>query len=214
MSLVYVVNPKRRKARKHRAKAKRRAPRRKSHAVAVAAPAAPKRRRSRHAAAPKARRYKRNPRFSLNGVTRNVTSLLVPAAIQAGGAVAVDVALAYVPLPDRLKTGYLRHVTRAAASVGLGLLVSMVKKDIGKQVMSGGLTVALYGAMREGLQKVAPSVQLADLEDDDLGDFANDLNALLVDERSRGGFEGLGSFAAPVTIGNASDDSTDNGLYL
>lgn len=197
MSLVYVVNP--RHKRKAKAKSKPRA--RKSHAVAVAG--APKRRR--RASAAKVRRYKRNPRFSVGGAVKNVTGLLVPAAIAGAGALAVDVVLPKLPLPDRLKTGYLRHVSRGAVAVGLGLLVSMIKKDIGRQVMAGGLTVAMYGAMRDGLQSAAPSLTLADL-DEDLGDFANDLNALLTDERAKGGFDGLGAFNTSVQMnGNAEE---------
>lgn len=198
MSLVYVVNPKKR--RKTRKTAKRKA--RRSRAVAVAAP---KRRRRRAAAAPKARRYKRNPRFSVGGVLGAVKRELVPAAIGGAGAVAIDALLPKLPLPDRLKTGYLRHVSRGAVAVGLGLLIGMVKKDIGRQVMAGGLTVAMYGAMRDGVAKAAPTLVLADL-DDDLGDFANDLNALLTDERANGGFAGLGNFTPAVNMGGTDSD--------
>lgn len=198
MSLVYVVNPKKRKSRS-KPKAKRRAPRR-AAAVAVAAP---KRRRRRAAAAPKVRRYKRNPRFSVGGTVKNFTGMLVPAAIAGAGALAVDVVLPKLPLPDRLKTGYLRHVSRGAVAVGLGMLVSLFKRDLGKQVLAGGLTVAMYGAMRDGLNAAAPSVPLADIYDDDeLGTFANDLQALLTDEKADGGFGDIETVPSGVGSGD------------
>jgi|SRR6187549_2469067 len=189
MSLLYVVNPKRRKktaSKKRRRKAVRRA------APAAAAPKR-RRRRSRKVATLKSRSYRRNPRLSGRGIVGQVTGALVPAAIAGAGALGVDVLLGYLPLPDRFKTGALRHVTRAAGAIALGIGAGFVlKKQTADQIMAGGLTVAAYGAMRDAVSKFAPSVPLAELEDDSIGDLEEDLNALLANEGSgMSGFESM-----------------------
>jgi hypothetical protein len=187
MSLLYVVNPKRRTktaSKKRRRKAARRA--------APAAAAAPKRRRrGRKVATLKSRSYRKNPRFSGRGIIGNVTGALVPAAIAGAGALGVDVLLGYLPLPDKFKTGALRHVTRAAGAIALGIGAGFVlKKETANQIMAGGLTVAAHGAMRDALARFAPSVPLAELEDESVGDLEEDLNALLANESAgMGGFE-------------------------
>lgn len=187
MSLMYVVNP--RKRRKKAAAKKRSYKRRRT---AAAAPAAPKRRRRRSskAATFKTRSYRKNPRFSGRGIVGQVTGALVPAAIAGAGAVGVDVLLGYLPLSDKFKTGALRHVTRAAGAIALGIGAGLVlKKQTADQIMAGGLTVAAYGAMRDAVTRFAPSVPLAELEDDSVGEIEDDLQALLANEGSMGGFE-------------------------
>lgn len=184
MSSIYLVNPrKRRKAPKRRKARARRA----STAVATA----PKRRRRKASRAVTVRRYKRNPRFG-GGLVKNVTQALVPSAIAAGGALAADVALGFAfdkitAIPERFKTGILRHVARGAAAVGVGTLAGlMLKPDVARQVMAGGLTVAMHGALRDVMGRVAPQVPLADL-DDDIGRLEQDLGTLLTDERASAG---------------------------
>ncbi len=182
MSLLYVVNPRKRRKKTAAKKRTRRARRR---SVAPAAAAAPKRRRRRgsRVATLKSRSYRRNPRFSGKGIVGQVTGALVPAAIAGAGALAVDVLLGYLPLPDKLKTGALRHVARAAGAIAIGVGAGFVlKKETANQIMAGGLTVAAYGAMRDAVTRFAPAVQLAELEDDAIGDLEEDLNALLANE--------------------------------
>jgi hypothetical protein len=208
MSLLYVVNPKRRKKSPSKKRASSR--RRRRHTVA-AAPAAPKRRRrkGRAVASFKSRSYRKNPRFGGGrGIVGQVTGALVPAAIAGAGALGVDVLLGYLPVPDRFKTGALRHVTRAAAAIALGVGAGFVlKKETASQIMAGGLTVAAYGAMRDAAAKFAPNLPLAGIDDpDDLGDLETDLNALLSSESggaipSLNGMESDPTFASPTMQG-------------
>ncbi len=92
----------------------------------------------------KARRHS-NPRFSLSGIT----SQFVPALYGAGGALALDVALGYIPLPDMLKTGYVRHATRIVGALGIGFLASKFLRGKAQAVGQGALTVAVYGLLKD-----------------------------------------------------------------
>lgn len=203
MSLVYVVNPRKRSKKSHAKK--RRAPRARKAA-------APKRRRKARRSSSTVvatRRYKRNPRFG-GGLVNKVTGALVPAAIGAAGAIAVDVAMGYLPIPERFKTGPLRHVTNGLAAVGVGLASGFVlKPEQARQVMNGGLTVAIYKAGRDAVQKFAPKITLAELEDDYVGDLEEDLNALLANEAAGvGALEsdpfGVGAGLAGAEVFNSS----------
>lgn len=98
------------------------------------------------------RRYRSNPRFSLSGIT----SQLVPAAWGAGGALALDLALGYIPLPDMLKTGYARHGVRIAGALGIGWLANKFMRGHGRAVGAGALTVAMYGLFRDVALQFAP----------------------------------------------------------
>lgn len=207
MSLLYVVNPRKRRKKTAAKKRTRRARRRSTPAVA-AAPRRRARRRSKGVATLKSRKYRRNPRFSGKGIVGQVTGALVPAAIAGAGALGVDVLLGYLPVPDKFKTGALRHVARAAGAIALGVGAGFVlKKETANQIMAGGLTVAAYGAMRDAVTRFAPAVQLAELEDDlSVGDLEEDLNALLANERSGlNGFEtdtlGTGQMAGVFNSG-------------
>lgn len=167
------------------------APRKRRKARRTAA-AAPKRRRKRPAGARPAtgyvvgsgriRRYKlnprrrasrrrrSNPRFSLN----SITSQLAPAAYGAGGAIALDVALGYIPLPAQLKTGYAKHAVKIVGALGIGMLASKFLPGNAKAIGSGALTVAMYGLLKDVLVKFAPAVKgLGDYEEVIVTDYAD-----------------------------------------
>jgi hypothetical protein len=99
-----------------------------------------------------ARRYS-NPRFSLSGIT----SQLVPAAYGAGGALALDLALGYIPLPDMLKTGYARHGVRIVGALGIGWLASKFLRGRAQAIGAGALTVAMYGLFKDVALQFAPA---------------------------------------------------------
>lgn len=95
------------------------------------------------------RRRLRNPRFggklSVGGIMRQ----LVPAATGAVGAVGLDVALAYLPIPDQYKTGWLGTGVKIAGAIGLGMLAGrFVGKEKGKLFTAGALTVIAYQVVR------------------------------------------------------------------
>lgn len=60
-------------------------------------------------------------RRSMRGSFQKPLSLLTPAAIGAGGALAVNGLINYLPLPDQLKAGKMIYATRLGLAVALGV---------------------------------------------------------------------------------------------
>jgi hypothetical protein len=136
------------------------------------------------------RRYS-NPRFSLG----NITGQLVPAAYGAGGALALDLALGYIPLPDMLKTGYARHATRIVGALGIGWLASKFLRGRGAAVGQGALTVAMYGLFRDVALQFAPaaiSARLGEYEEISVAGYDDPTAAISV---------GTGAY-----LGNTTED--------
>jgi len=179
-----------------------------------------KRRRSRKMAAAITSRvvYRRNPIGRGGaGILGQAKAALMPSAVAAGGAIGVDLVLGYLPIPENLKTGALRHVTRGAASVGVAMLAGLVAKpDTARQVLAGGLTLTWYGVMRDLFARFGPGVRLAAVDDDDLGGMQSELSALLADEQMRAlvsdgaGGATVGDFSpAFASVGNSGFDDSE-----
>lgn len=201
--LAVVGNPRRKRDSKGRflKRGKRSSGKRRSRRSSSASPASTKRRRRRStsSSAPRrrrrartaivtVRRYRRNPRgLSVKGLMGLVTDALMPSAIAAGGALGTDLALAYVPIPERFKTGPVRHATRAIASILLGVGASFVLKPAhAAQILSGGLTVTFHQAARDAMARALPNVRLASADDDGVSAFEQEVAELLESERSMG----------------------------
>lgn len=191
MESVFLVNPRRKKkSRKGRMpaglarywagrrgrKTSARKRRRKSSVTAVVRASNPRRKRRRARASNPRRRVRRHARranpifrkrrrgrsrarnpFTINGVK----SALVPAAIGAGGAIALAIAYAYVSpkLPSSLTTGYLPAIVKIAGAIGLGMLASkFLGREDGKYVTMGALTVTLVGVVTPLITQAMPSL--------------------------------------------------------
>jgi hypothetical protein len=89
----------------------------------------------------------------LNGV-------IFPAAGAAAGAIALDVAYGFLPLPAAIKQGPIKYAAKGAGAILLGMLVGMVSKKAGDAVALGGMTVTLHSAMRDAMAAFAPTVAL------------------------------------------------------
>lgn len=167
MAELMLVNPRKRRARKKkRTPAQRAATRRlvaanKRRASPRRAPvkrrrAAPVRRRAALPVARRVRRYKRNPNG--RGI---INTTLMPAATAATGALALDVLWGFVPIPEGLKSGPLRHVVKGAGAIGMGWLAGqVVKKSTAAQFATGALTVIMHDAMRDMMARFMPGVGL------------------------------------------------------
>ena len=102
------------------------------------------------------RRRLRNPRhgggaLSLRGVVRNA---IVPGAIGAGGALALDVAMGYLKpmLPPTLQTGWINTGVKVAGAIALGMVAGrFLGRERGRIVTLGALTVVSYGVLKEML---------------------------------------------------------------
>lgn len=137
--------------------------------------AANRRRRSASTRKRRARRRQSNPVAALNvrrynasrrsrarrrsnpvGFVGDLADKLMPAAVGGLGAIALDVALAALPIPENFKSGALKPVVRVAGAIGLGALAGMVaSRRVGNQVAAGALTVVLYDTAKGMLAQVA-----------------------------------------------------------
>lgn len=108
---------------------------------------------------------RRNP-IAARGI---VDKMIMPAAIAASGAIALDVAWAYLPIPANLKTGYVKHLSKGVGAVAMGWLASkVVKKKTADELAAGAMTVVIYNAAREMIASVAPQVQM-----DGMGEYVS-----------------------------------------
>lgn len=151
MALLQLVsNPsKRRRGRKKTASGKRRKSAKRSTA----------KRSSRR----KSLKFRSNPIRTRGMMNRVVDQQLIPAAKQAAGALAVDVAFGYLGayIPAQLSTGVLRHVTKAAGAILLSAVASnFVKSSTANEMAKGALTVTLHDAAKEILAGTLPGVPL------------------------------------------------------
>lgn len=102
---------------------------------------------------------------------RGITGALVPAAIGGAGAIGLDVALAYIPLPAMLQAGWGRVAVQLVGAFGLGFIASKVAgRHNGQLVAAGALTVTAYSALKQVLaptlgQSVKGLSGLADFSD-------------------------------------------------
>lgn len=103
-------------------------------------------------------RRRRNP-IGGRGI---VNGILMPSAIMAAGGLALDVVFGMLPLPAMI-TGNagINAVAKGASAIGLGMLAEKVaSKRTGELIALGGVTIALYDIMRQGLTTMAPNLTL------------------------------------------------------
>lgn len=203
---IALINPRRRRKHKKTHSRRRRHVARRRRASGYVVGSAPVRRRKlnprrrRHVARRRHYARRRNPRFSIGGLTH----ALIPAAIGGAGAVALDVALGYVPLPDMLKTGYAKVGVQIAGAFLLGWLGSKaLGREKGNAVTLGALTVAAYGLVKTVVKQAAPTLPglAGDYETMRMGAYmkpelgyvnpASPLGAYMQDQTPMGGFGGF-----------------------
>lgn len=146
MAQLMLVNPARRPSRRRKTVAKRRRVSRPRRALATVSSTV---RRT-------TRRYRRNP-IKMGGIGQK----FVDGGIGAFGALAVDVAMAKLPIPAQLTANpMLAAATKGMLGVGIGMGVAKVlkKRKLGEQLAGGAVTISLYNALK-GM--VGPSIGLA-----------------------------------------------------
>lgn len=193
---LFIVNPRRRRRRRHAARnAKgrftrssnpRRRRRRHNPIAALANPrrrrrrrnpvafANPRRRRRRNPVAfanPRRRRYRRhNPRIAFS--PRSILSAVMPAAVGAGGAIALDVAMNYIPLPAQFQTPLWKNLARVGGAFALSYVASyVIGRQKAREVLAGALTVASYNALRELIVTNFPQLGLQGISQNDVSDL-------------------------------------------
>lgn len=92
---------------------------------------------------------------------RIVSEMLLPAAIGAGGALALDLAWGNLPIPDSLKTGSMAPVARIGGAVLIGVVAGMVGgKRFGAYAAVGAMTVTIADLAKTWAATSFPSVNL------------------------------------------------------
>lgn len=90
-----------------------------------------------------------------------INSLVIPAASAGGGAILLDILWGFIPLPEQIKSGPMRHVAKGLGAIVLGNLVGMVgTKRLGDTMALGALTVTFHAAFREMTAQFMPQIPL------------------------------------------------------
>lgn len=106
-------------------------------------------------------RYRRNPTGGRMTMRSVINQLVIPAAQAGAGALALDIAWGYVPVPLEWKTGNLRHVVKGGGAIVLGMIAQQVLgAQIGKNIAMGALTVTFHDAMRDLVAQTMPNIPL------------------------------------------------------
>ena len=141
-----------------------------------------------HSVARRHKRRRHNPIVSKLGLG-GIADLGIKSAIAAGGALTLDLAFGYLPIPDSIKQGPMRHVVKGVGAIALGMLAGMViSKDKANSLATGAMTVVMYNAAREALTNVAPQIMLGEymtIEQPQLSEY------LSGDDAHQEGFDGL-----------------------
>lgn len=180
---LMLVNPKRKRRRMTAKQAKYFGKRRRRRTTAVSAARNPTRRRRSRRRSRVTVRARRNPtaatirRARRSGRARSRSMLaglvpgnlikgtLMPAAIGGGGALLVDLAWGFAPIPAQIKTGPLAPIAKIAGAIVVGAVAGKVLgKDVGQKVTAGYITVLAYNFAKSTVQKFAPALPLGDYD--------------------------------------------------
>lgn len=153
------------------------------------------------------RRVRRNPIGGGGIVNRTIERQLKPAAIQAAGALGVDVAFGYLGgyLPAQFSTGMLRHLTKGIGAVLLSTIAAnFVRSSTANEIAKGSLTVTIHGALTEAAQQFAPAVPLGYFSPAPVLRRSSALGVYTRANSSRGGFPTANLLPAPSITGQPS----------
>lgn len=107
------------------------------------------------------RRRHRNPRFGIPSVRGVMRQTLMPAAIGATGALALDVAYGYAQpyLPAMLQGKWPTLAVKVVGALGIGMLASkFLGRERGRIATLGAVTVVGYGALKSALSQALPTL--------------------------------------------------------
>jgi hypothetical protein len=189
MSEILLVNPrKRRRATKKRRVTRKRAVARRRNPV--------RRKRS-------VRRRRRNPRVTARGVQAQ----LMTASTGALGALGLDIALAYIPLPAQFTGGMVGKVVKMAGAVALGVVAHQLGATAvnANRMAEGALTVQLHGIGKDLMMQFAPQIALSAYMDEGMGYYGSGWNP--------GNENGLNSYLTDISADQMGIDNANLGMY-
>ncbi len=127
-----------------------------------------------------------------------------PAAIQASGALLLDVGYGYFGqyIPESMNNGMLKHATKGFIAIGLGMLANKVTNNKSvNALVNGALTVTMHDALKEAMTEYAPSISMGNIDNigyinpspvysqDEMGAFISENNTSdCVDNQNMGYF--------------------------
>ncbi len=151
------------------------------------------------------RRRRRNParRITAASVQKN----LMVASQGALGAIGLDIALAYIPLPAQLQGPIAGPVIKGLGAIGLGAVAGAmgVRADTATRMAEGALTVQLHGIGKQMLAQFAPNVPVSAY----LGYYGSGYNP--VDDPDWQG--GMGTYLTDISADDLSMDEGGFGMY-
>lgn len=109
------------------------------------------------AAAPRRRRARRHNPISLN----KPLAMLMPALYGAGGALAINAAMNYLPIPAMLTTGKIRYATKFGLALLLGTFGKKLLGAKAEKMAEGAMIVTMAEAMKD-IVGGATGLQLGD----------------------------------------------------
>jgi hypothetical protein len=211
---MLLVNPRKRrkkaKGRKRASRRRRRSGGRKRRAIGYTIGNSPirrrklnPRRRRRRGSRRRSRGYRRNP-ISLRGFTPgNLLGQVTGALPGAVGALGLDVALGFLPIPVTWKAGIPGYLTKIVGAVALGMVASkVVGSSTGAKVTTGALTVMFHGILRELLASNFPAVPLGMYLQPGMGYAGSGYNP------------GMGLYLPNISAESMETDQSELGSYL
>ena len=136
------------------------------------------------------------------------------AAQGAVGALGLDIALAYIPLPPQLQGPFIGPVIKGLGAIGLGVVANMagVRADTANRLAEGALTVQLHGIGKTMLQQFAPAVALsAYVGQEGLGYYGSGWNPNAYDDPDWQ--SGMGTYLTDISADDLSIDEGGFSMY-
>lgn len=138
-------------------------------------------------------------------------STVLPAAIGAGGAIALDAMYALLPIPATLKAGTFAAPVKAAAVLGIGVLASRFmprQRRLIQEAVAASLTIQSYNFVKAQVQKMFPALKLAE--------YINGYDPMLAEYVQAGQFlpdigSGVGEYISGAGI--ATNLAWDDSIY-
>lgn len=192
MNEILMVNPRRRRRRKTTTRKRRAVTRRRRNPV----------RRKRTTVR---RRRRRNPARRITAAS--IQKQLMTASQGALGALGLDIALAYIPLPAQLQGPIAGPVIKGLGAIGLGAIAGAmgVRADTANRMTEGALTVQLHGIGKQLLVQFAPGVPVSAY----LGYYGSGYNP--VDDPDWQG--GMGTYIPDISADDLSMDEGGFAMY-
>ena len=208
---MLLVNPRKRrkkaaKGAKRRSSRRRSSSRRRRRATGYAVGTAKIRRRKMN---PRRRRrgrsFRRSNPISLRSFAPgNLMSQVTGALPGAVGALGLDVALGFLPIPVTWKAGIPGYLTKIVGAIALGMAASKVAGSAtGAKVTTGALTVMFHGILRELLATNFPTVPLGMYLQPGMGYTGSGYNPT-----------GMGLYLPDISADNMGMDDQGMGMYM